>query len=204
MSSLSLMPSLVYVSPSGHLALLSTQLSNYPTLLSLQSMSVKKEELMHTALLNIGPDMWTIWAKIWGSFMIAQVLLNFFEKEIWNVKTLDLFYIDGKRNDNHFGENPMKTRNDVYETLCPQPFACQEGFISFQCPNLKKGNNLKNKITFFFNFYQVIYSSSSTNWPCLKLQAIIFFEIFWLQVSNAKICKGQLLKKMQRAISQKK
>ena len=22
------------------------------------------------------------------------------------------------------------TRNDVYETLCPQPFACQEGFIT--------------------------------------------------------------------------
>ena len=30
------------------------------------------------------------------------------------------------------------TRNDVYETVCPQPFACQEGFISFQCPNLQR------------------------------------------------------------------
>ena len=27
---------------------------------------------------------------------------------------------------------------DVYETLCPQPFACQEGFISFQCLNLQR------------------------------------------------------------------
>ena len=24
------------------------------------------------------------------------------------------------------------------ETLCPQPFAYQEGFISFQCPNLQR------------------------------------------------------------------
>ena len=32
----------------------------------------------------------------------------------------------------------METRNDVYETLCPQLFACQEGFISFQCPNLQR------------------------------------------------------------------
>ena len=31
-----------------------------------------------------------------------------------------------------------QTRNDVYETLCPQPFACQEGFISFQWPNLQR------------------------------------------------------------------
>ena len=26
---------------------------------------------------------------------------------------------------------PDQARNDVYETLCHQPFACQEGFISF-------------------------------------------------------------------------
>ena len=32
----------------------------------------------------------------------------------------------------------IKTRYDVYETLCPKPFACQEGFISFQCPNLQR------------------------------------------------------------------
>ena len=34
--------------------------------------------------------------------------------------------------------NLKETRNDVYETLCPQPFACQEGFISFQCPNVQR------------------------------------------------------------------
>ena len=39
----------------------------------------------------------------------------------------------------------------------------------FSIPKFTKGNYLKNKIYIFFNFQQVIYSSSSTNWPCLKL-----------------------------------
>ena len=40
---------------------------------------------------------------------------------------------------NHYAKFEYKgTRNDVYETLCPQPFACQEGFISFQCQNLQR------------------------------------------------------------------
>ena len=46
------------------------------------------------------------------------------------------------------GENKKtkrETRNDVYETLCPQPFACQEGFISFQCPNLQRAITQKIK-----------------------------------------------------------
>ena len=35
-------------------------------------------------------------------------------------------------------ETNGETRNDVYETLCHLPFACQEGFINFQCPNLQR------------------------------------------------------------------
>ena len=33
---------------------------------------------------------------------------------------------------------PDQARNDAYDLLCHQPFACQEGFISFQCPNLQR------------------------------------------------------------------
>ena len=43
--------------------------------------------------------------------------------------------------------------------------------------------------------HQVIYSLSSISWPCLKILAVIVFEISWLQVFNAK--------NLQRAITQK-
>ena len=33
------------------------------------------------------------------------------------------------------------------------------------------------KMTFFFNFHQLICSSSSISWPSLKLLAVIVFEI---------------------------
>ena len=67
----------------------------------------------------------------------------------------------------------------------PNPFfSCQEGFISFQCPNLQRAITLKNKITFLLNFHQIIYSSSSSNWSCLKLLDTIIFEISWWQVFN--------------------
>ena len=54
---------------------------------------------------------------------------------------------------------------------------------SFQCQNLPRVITRKN---FFFYFHQVIYSLSSISWPSLKLLAVIVFEIFWLQVFNAK------------------
>ena len=38
---------------------------------------------------------------------------------------------------------PDQARNDVYETLCHQPFACQEGFISFFNAQIYKGQLLK-------------------------------------------------------------
>ena len=57
---------------------------------------------------------------------------------------------------------PDQARNDVCETLCHQPFAGQEGFISFFNAKIYKGQLLKKNI-FFFNFHQVIFSSSSTN-----------------------------------------
>ena len=40
-----------------------------------------------------------------------------------------------------------------------------------------------------------MYSSSSISWLILKLLAVIVFEISWLQIFKAKICKGQWLKK---------
>ena len=39
----------------------------------------------------------------------------------------------------------FKTRNGAYETLCPQPFVCQEGFINFNA-QIYKGKLLQ----FFF------------------------------------------------------
>ena len=58
---------------------------------------------------------------------------------------------------------PDQARNDVYETLCHQPFACQEGFISFFNAQIYKGQLLKKLKKKKFNFHQVIFSSSSTN-----------------------------------------
>ena len=57
-----------------------------------------------------------------------------------------------------------------------------------------KGNNSKE--IFFLYFYQVIYSLLSISRLSLKLLAIIVFEISWLQVFNAKICKGQYFEKI--------
>ena len=45
-------------------------------------------------------------------------------------------------------------------------------------PNLQGVITPKKKkiASFFFYFHQIIFSSSSTNWPCLKLLAILIFE----------------------------
>ena len=61
---------------------------------------------------------------------------------------------------------------------------------SFQCQKLQRARTQKNRIS-FSNFHKVIYSLSSISWPSLKLLAVTVFEISWLQVFNAKVCKGQ-------------
>ena len=48
---------------------------------------------------------------------------------------------------------------------------------NFQSPNLQREIIRKNNITFFLNFNQLIYSSSSISRPRLKLLAVIVFEI---------------------------
>ena len=80
----------------------------------------------------------------------------------------------------------MLTRNDVYETLCPQPFACQK------CQNLQRAITQKNKII-KKKIQRGIYSLSSISRPSLKLLAVIVFEI-----SNF-LCPN-----LQRAITEKK
>ena len=56
----------------------------------------------------------------------------------------------------HFGNCILdeiydETRNYVYETLCPQPFACQEGFIRFQYLNLQR--HYLKKLNNFFKIF---------------------------------------------------
>ena len=65
----------------------------------------------------------------------------------------------------------------------------------FQSPNLQREIILKKINNFFFNFHQLIYSSSSISWPSLKLLAVIVFEISWLQIFKVLIFKGRLFKK---------
>ena len=48
---------------------------------------------------------------------------------------------------------------------------------NFQCPNLQREIIRKKENNFFFNFHQLIYSSSSISLPSLKLLAVIVFEI---------------------------
>ena len=60
--------------------------------------------------------------------------------------------MDGEKKKTN-GENKKTngaTRNYVYETLCPHPFACQEGFISFHNAQIYKGQLLKKSNNFFF------------------------------------------------------
>ena len=53
-----------------------------------------------------------------------------------------------------------------------------------------KGRYFEKIKYFFFNFHQLIYSSSSVSWPSLKLLAAIVFKISWLQFFKVQICKG--------------
>ena len=63
---------------------------------------------------------------------------------------------------------------------------------SIQCQNLQMAITRKKT---FKKMHKVLCLASSVNWPCLKLLAIIMFEISWLKVFNAQICKGQWLQK---------
>ena len=66
---------------------------------------------------------------------------------------------------------------------------------NFQSPNLQREIIEKNKITFFLNFHQLIYSSSSISWPSLKLLAVIISRYHDYKFSKSKSAKGDNSKK---------
>ena len=61
--------------------------------------------------------------------MWSRIFLALFQsttaKKIDSEQTRDYKVTPGMQSLNFRSYN--KTRNDIYETLCPQPFACQEG-----------------------------------------------------------------------------